>query len=437
MGDLFAKISGQFTGPLLISAFFPVLLFLVGLTLVVLPVTPYGHEFSNAVLSPKQWESHPVVALVLTMVVLLLSLILYNMNVAIVRLYEGYPLEKSWIARPLLRSKKRSYRRAMLLRERIAKLRREIRVTKLQGVDLHGVDDVQGDLARLLNSAYPDGEDLVLPTRLGNVIRAFETYTTRQYGSPILNLWPRLQGVIDGPFAQAIDGVKTSFDFMIHSSFLCGVLALLTASAGLFWKTRTSSTVLQPWLAWALVFACMSYLFYLASIPRAAEWGTQIKSAFDLYRLPLLAKLGYETKPTDLADERNIWANLNYHFAFPDMRTFPDLPYRTPASSVRTIPTSTVVKSERTVELVVDGWLKICLRVENVDPTAYDADHVIIREEVPSGYVYVPDSVDVQDNGGTKVTYTLLSIDPVQIDLGPINHEESKKVEFAIRKAPP
>lgn len=430
MSEFFAKISGQFTGPLLTSAFFPVLLFLTGLTLVVLPITPYGHDFSAAVQDPKTWEKNPVAALVLTIFVLVLSVVLYNLNTQVVRLYEGYPWMHSWIAKPFLWYRRRQFRRATLVRKRIKALRRQARLAELNA-SLSDAADSQSDLAQLLNRAYPNSEDLVLPTRLGNIIRAFETYTTRQYGMPAIALWPRLQPLIDGNLAQALDSVKTSFDFMIHSAFLSAILAVMTACAGLYWKTRTPHDLWQAWLAWTIVFGFFSYLFYLASLPRASEWGTQVKAGFDLYRSTLLSKLGYDLKPADLADERRIWDILNYKLAYPDERTYPDLPYKMPPSYLIVDPASTLLKSRRSVTVLADNSLQISVLVSNLDPAVWNADKIVLREEIPSGKMYVRDSALV--NGAPA---KLLAIDPLQIDLGPLPYYDSRTVVYRIDKAP-
>ena len=102
MTEFFAKISGQFTGPLLLSALFPVLLFLSALALVVLPLTPYGQDFTAAIRSSTAGQNTPLMVLVLTIFILILSVVLFNMNTPIVRLYEGYPWQEAWIAQPLL-----------------------------------------------------------------------------------------------------------------------------------------------------------------------------------------------------------------------------------------------------------------------------------------------------------------------------------------------
>jgi hypothetical protein len=304
---------------------------------------------------------------------------------------------------------------------------------RLSGVDadLDKARETQSQVARIINGEYPEREDLVLPTRLGNVIRAFESYTTRQYRMPPYALWPRLQALVDGNLATALDGAKTAFDFMIHTAFLSAVLTVFTASAGLFWKTRALHDLRQPWLAWTIVFGVISYLFYLASIPRAVEWGTQVKSAFDLYRLKLLTQLGYELKPADLTEERRIWENLNYKFVFPDGGRYPALPYQLPPSYLIVDPPSTMVTSKRSVNLQENGIVQITLVVSNSDLSASDAKHVIVREEMPTGKTYLKGSAHLDGNPLT----TFLSLDPLQIDLGGLPYNGSRTIVYCIAKA--
>jgi hypothetical protein len=429
MSDFFAKVSGQFTGALLMSSFFPVLLFSTALTLVVLPITPYGHEFVAAVQDPQKWQDNPVTALILTIAVLALSVVLYNMNIPIIRLYEGYPWQDSWIGQLLREYRKRHYQRAKLARQRIRTLRLQLKLAGISA-DVRGARDSQADLARLMNNYYPNRVELVLPTRLGNVIRAFETYSSRQYGIPAINLWPRLQAVIDEKHALSLEGAKTSFDFMLHSAFLSGVLAVLTAGAGLYWKLRTLPDLWQPWLAWAGFFCVVSNLLYRASIPRAFAWGTEVKVAFDLFRFELLKKLGHALTPIDLTNERRIWEILNYKFAFPDERNYPDLPYSMPSSYLKSDPPSVVLESTRAIEILDGDILQITLVITNVDPAALDAERVMLIEVIPPERIYARDSATVNDK-----SVALLSIDPLTINLGPMPHKDRKIVIFRMSKA--
>lgn len=430
MTEFFTRISGQITGPIILGAFFPVVLFTTALALLVLPITPYGHTLTSAVKDPKLWQEKGSAAIAITFVVLVLSVVLYNLNIPIIRLYEGYPWLDSWIGQRMKTRQQLRFDRADKMRKRIRKLRLELRIENIafKPEEMSGLIEAQRKLGRLLNDEFPDTIGSVLPTKLGNVIRAFETYTTRQYGAPAIALWPRLQGIVESTYAQALDAIKTSFDFMIHSSFLSAVLAVLLAGAGLVWQNPAYHGVLQPWMAWSGLFVFLSYLFYLAAINRAAEWGMQVKATFDLYRLALLSKLGYELKPADLADERRIWEVLNYKFAFPDDRTYPDLPYRIPSTYLVVEPVSTIVAFTRTVSVLEGDAVQVRVSVSNTDPTRANATQVVLREDLTTGKSYVRGSAMVDG-----ATATLLGLSPLQVDLGPMPYYETRTVVYTLK----
>ena len=84
-----------------------------------------------------------------------------------------------------------------------------------------------------------------------------------------------------------------------------------------------------------------------------------------MHRLELLKKLGYALKPVDLSDERRIWRNINYKFAFPDQRTYPDLPYEHAQCFTFAEPGSIIYKTERTVVQEPNDDIKIYLIIHN------------------------------------------------------------------------
>ena len=392
MTELFSRVSENFTKALLIGAFFPVLLFLTAVVLVLLPMTPYGGEFTAAVKTAKAWEDSPLVVLEITIVVLVLSVVLSSMNIPIVRLYEGYPWKDSWIGRICLAVRRKHFRDLSVVRGRLKRFRLHLRRLNIQELgEPAWAGTAQGQLARAMNTYYPNDESLVLPTRLGNVIRAFETYTSRQYGVAIVNLWPRLMMTVEDKVVAAVENAKTAFDFMLHASFLSAVLALLILGCGLYWHPLSAPTWLPPWLAWTVLFGGISYAAYRAAISQALVWGGQVKVAFDLYRFDLLKQLGYELQPADLSEERRIWEVVNYQFAFPDERTYPDLSYKQSSSGLTVTPISTKIETKRSVHLSQDE-IELRLIIVNKDPTAADARRVVVHERIPEGCRYIPAS---------------------------------------------
>jgi hypothetical protein len=428
MNEFLTKISGQVSGAMIIGTLFPVLLFLTILVLVVLPVTPYGHQYVD-LLNPQNWKG--IYAVVATLVILLSTVVLYQLNNPLIRLYEGYPWKNSLIGRLLCWRQKKHWNHARTMRNRIFNLRQGSRLEDVKGDLNEDLNTRRIEATRKLNKEFPHREDLILPTRLGNVIRAFETYTNRQYNADAVVFWPRLQGILDANYAQAIDAVKAGFDFMLNTSFLSALLALLLAVTGLHWRYPGHYGWLQAWEGWAVLFAVLSNLAYEGAINRAAEWGTSVKAAFDLYRLPLLQKLGYEIKPSDLSEEQDFWEVIGYHFSFPGDGLCRDLPYRPSQLWINVEPACAKLSSNRTVTPIDDFITQVRIVVSNLDPTRLGADRVSIKDEIPAGSIYVRDSAVVN---GAPVA--LEGTTPLHVQLGPLPYNEMRTLVYRLKVQP-
>src|SRR5579871_6162796 len=100
---------------------------------------------------------------------------MFALNTALIRLYEGYPWRDSFLGLWAIR---RQQKRAALLqqvRERARLLTRQVR-------EANAMIALPKNVSELLNrsgrerASFPLKESSILPTRLGNVIRAFEGY---------------------------------------------------------------------------------------------------------------------------------------------------------------------------------------------------------------------------------------------------------------------
>jgi len=426
MNEFLTKISGQITGAMIVGTLFPVLLFLTILVLVVFPVTPYGHQYVDLLKDPQNWKG--VDAVVASLVILLGTVLLYQLNNVLIRLYEGYPWRQSIIGKLLCWRKKKHWQQAATMRNRIFNLRQGKRLEDVRGSLSQDLNTRRIEIIRELNGEYPFREDLILPTRLGNVIRAFETYTNRQYKADAVVFWPRLQGTLDANYAQSIDAVKAGFDFMLNTSFLCAMLALLLAAAGLRWRHPELYGWFQTWEGWVVVLVILSCLAYEGAINRAGEWGTAVKAAFDLYRLPLLQKLGYEIKPSDLSEEQTFWEVIGYHYSFPGDGLCRDLPYRTPQLSIVVEPACAKLTHSRTVTPIDDSTTQVRIVISNVDPTRLGVDMVAIKDEIPAGVRYARDTATVN---GAPVQ--LVGVDPLEVKLGPLPYNEVFTLVYRVK----
>lgn len=200
---------------------------------------------------------------------------------------------------------------------------------------------------------YPTKRDDVMPTRLGNVLKAAETYTRERYHLDSVLIWSRLQFALPKEFTDSLQDVETSLTLMI----------ILSTSIILFgiplsiWSTFKLFLLLPWWLP--LVLGLVSFLlqFYVLSglalialiltivpyfiphppptfitqiqflmvilvgvlflarlsyqnaVQTALDYGGKIKTAFDLYRWKVLEELHLEL-PSDYEEEQKIWQQV-------------------------------------------------------------------------------------------------------------------------------
>ena len=413
MGSLLSAISGQFAKVITLGTFFPVLIVSI---LNVIFVTPL---LSDAALLQIQLKKIAVGddkwgAVALTFAVVVLTGILYNLNIPLIRLYEGYPWSDSWVGGLFIRGKKKRLLESRKLRLTLRHLRRYL--LRLSPTDKYipELGAQQTSLALILNTELPSQERHLLPTRLGNVIRCFEMYSSAAYGIDAIVLWPRLISKIDAPFASTIDEAKASFDFMLNCSFLCLITAFGIVTLGLSRPTVLTWQNQAPWIWRAVFFGLMAFTFYYFSIGRAKAWGEQVKSAFDLYRLSLLEVLGYKQQPLSFVEEVTLWTKISNQLLYPDSRELP-LPYKE-TTRVITLPPGIQLEIIRGYGRMVEQVrIPVTIQIKNTDPDQRQAVVAKIIETLPDGFKYVPDTARVS-NGGLRVS----SMTPLEFAIDPI-----------------
>ncbi|MFF3859479.1 hypothetical protein [Streptomyces sp. NPDC002209] len=214
---------------------------------------------------------------------------------------------------------------------------------------------VEAERAELLAqlAVYPADRSLIMPTRLGNVVRAAEGYGAERYGVDTVLVWPRLHPLLPDAAVKAETDARTVLDLLLNvclsvvlfglplSALLafggahplpwwtpllpllaavamhCAPAVLLAAAAfalrapGLpaSWSDGRAGVGLQLALTGFAVVALLSAATYRAAVESAVAWGEQLKSAVDLYRWHLLDQLNVR-RPADPEQERLIWGEV-------------------------------------------------------------------------------------------------------------------------------
>jgi hypothetical protein len=285
LGSLFDRATGLFDKRFVLGLLLPAFAFLGGAGALAATMAGWGATLRWwQVLGTTQQVALGVVAAAGVIVV---ATLLGTQVVALTRLLEGY-WRWAWADRSLGR----------LGRSREARRQRRLAADQTPLGVLHSYlafppPEMQAQLGPLL------------PTRLGNTLRAAEVYPgdPERWGIDAPFWWPRLYLVLpDGVRDQVDDGRSALDQLVVLTALAAGfaVVALGCTCGGL------PVVVGLPSAAGALL---LSRLTYLAAVTASGAYGDLVRSCYDLYRGDLLARLGWPMPATRL-DERSLWQAL-------------------------------------------------------------------------------------------------------------------------------
>jgi hypothetical protein len=217
----------------------------------------------------------------LVLAILVFTLIIHPFQLSFLRFLEGY-WGNSWfsriISRPLL-SLHRRHRR---------KLERAQIWTNKQRKPTKEEEQLMAAAAFRLIRFFPN-EDRLLPTLLGNVLRAAEDRSGTRYGLDSLVVWPRLYSIMPDKINALLDAQRNQID--LYARFCLVFLVAAPISAAFLCRLH------WWWLGIPLATLLLSRLSYRAAIAAALSYGEMIQTAFDLYRFDLLQALHLPLPP--------------------------------------------------------------------------------------------------------------------------------------------
>jgi hypothetical protein len=158
--------------------------------------------------------------------------------------------------------------------------------------------------------AFPARLSWVKPTRLGNHLRAAETYPSLRYNLDAAVIWPRLREALPDKFAGRLGEAKTNMDLMLVLTTLALVFGIVWG--GVFLAVPDASLALYKWVAAPISFLVsmgIARVAYLNAAQSALSYGELLKTAFDLYRWEALKALHLDPPP-DLEGEKELWGEI-------------------------------------------------------------------------------------------------------------------------------
>jgi hypothetical protein len=192
-----------------------------------------------------------------------------------------------------------------------------------------------------VNREYLKEEQYILGTRLGNVIRCFETYPADMYDVSSIVMWPRIADVISKDYMEVINEARAEVDMYLSFTTVLLGIALFTVARALAPVVCDAPLLpLSPSLTTVIVTVAASVLLsrvmYLLAVRSAKSWwGETYKGGYDLYLDLLAKKLGY-TLPADAAKRREFWRMVSNRFRYYAHADMPELRTPEPAAGKST-----------------------------------------------------------------------------------------------------
>jgi hypothetical protein len=237
------------------------------------------------------------------------------------QILEGY----RWPMSRLARLKDAERLRFKNMQGRIDALRGERRASK-QELPADKLRELQ-DLWIEMRENFPADESLLLPTRFGNAILAFEEYPKDVYGADSVTIWFHLTAVITKPFQAALDEARAQVNCLVNLCFFSALISL-AAIIRLTWnlimtaKVQASGFDIGSFAAANLyimgavvVAAVLARMAYNLSIERVHTWGNLVRAAFDCFLPALATRLGYKL-PMSGEEQRRFWIAVSQRVGF-------------------------------------------------------------------------------------------------------------------------
>lgn len=234
----------------------------------------YGRQDLIDRLSPSEPVDQAILVVMLLVIVVGTSAVTEATSFWVLRILEGYfPKGLGPLRRFLTKRKRRQIDRVDSDWGTLAKT-----------YDSHSAQDRQ-KYTRLdrIRVRYPENRNQVMPTSLGNIMRACETYPQQRYGIAATLLWPRIWLAVPTDIRAELGAAQTKILRSVQPVFL-SVLSF----AFVKWAW---------WFPLISIFSC--WMTYRASQAAAATFGDLLCAAFDLYHRSAIELMGWPLPPED------------------------------------------------------------------------------------------------------------------------------------------
>lgn len=225
-------------------------------------------------------------------VALILAVVLSQSQVLLYRLLEGYVL---WPAKIRdIRIEKWRVKRAQLAQ----RIEQETGLKRSLSVELLG--------------QLPERDDQIAPTKLGNAIRAFETYGQNRYHLDSQILWSELITKVPDRLASEYASARAGVDFFISTLYLSLGYGIVGVATGIL-----SGQVRWAALGTGLGAIALTPIWWYLAVKSVGYWHSATRAVVNLGRKPLAEALGFELPGTHEAEQR-MWERVVWFINYPN-----------------------------------------------------------------------------------------------------------------------
>jgi hypothetical protein len=161
---------------------------------------------------------------------------------------------------------------------------------------------------------YPLDDRQVVPTRLGNAIRAFETYGKTRFNLDSQTLWSELCSLVPKYLQNELDRSRAIVDFFVALFYACFSAAILSIVAGI------SGFAMKSNFVFGALMLLASWGAYEMAVRSCAYWRATVQALVDLGRVDLAKGLGLKL-PATLSEEREMWGYVTSYVYYGNVTT--------------------------------------------------------------------------------------------------------------------
>jgi hypothetical protein len=226
--------------------------------------------------------------------IIILSIILIPLQLVIIRLFEGYWPNKMFYPFKVIGLKIQKHKYKNIQNEETKELQKidreeneKIKITKPELIQ-DEKEKYENKRRKIISQyhlkriLYFPEHERILPTGLGNILRAAEDLVSTKYGLDAIITWTRLYILLPDNMKAVLNDQRTKLDLSTRLSI---IFLISTIISSLFF-VKLSLLSLIPIGSFILLI-----ISYIGSKQIALGYGILIHTAFDLYRFDLLKQL--------------------------------------------------------------------------------------------------------------------------------------------------